>query len=152
MYQKLKFLVFSYFPITFKILKLGKVYVKFFVTGFFTLILDLIFLFLFYDIFDCDILVSTAIAFILSFVFNFFVHKFWTFRNDNLKYIYKQILYYMFIALLNLGINIKLMHIFVNNMDFNYLLSQIATTILIGIESFFVYNFVIFNKNKGCKN
>lgn len=152
MYQKLKFFLFSYFPISFKVLELGKVYVKFFITGSLTLLLDLLFLYFSYNILALDILVSTAIAFVLSFIFNFFVHKFWTFRNDNLKYIYKQIFYYMFITLLNLGINIKLMHVFVNHMQFNYIISQIVTTVLIGLESFFFYNFFIFNKNKFYNN
>ncbi len=148
MYQKLKFFIFSYFPTTFKILNLRKVYVKFFITGFFTLLLDLFFLFLLHDVLNQNLLVSTALAFFLSFLFNFFNHKFWTFRDNNLAYVNRQLFSYLFFSFLNLLINVKLMHILANVNGVNYLCSQFLVTIIIGIESFIIYNFFIFRKRK----
>lgn len=146
MYQKLKFFIFSYFPITFKILNLRKAYVKFFITGCFTLFLDLLFLFLLHDVLNQSLLPSTALAFFLSFLFNFFTHKFWTFRDNNLAYVHRQLFSYLFISFLNLLINVKLMHIFSSINGFNYLCSQSLVTVIIGVESFIIYNFFIFKK------
>ncbi len=146
MYQKIKFFIFSYFPTTFRILNLKKVYVKFFITGCFTLLLDLIFLFLLHDVLNRKLLPSTALAFFLSFLFNFFVHKFWTFRNNNLAYVHRQLFSYLFFSIFNLLLNVKLMHVFANIKEINYLFSQFLATVIIGIESFIIYNFFIFRK------
>lgn len=82
----------------------------------------------------------------ISFLINFYLHKFWTFRDDDEKELAQQLFKYIFICFLNLIINAKLMYLLVDHFAVFYLLAQTLVVFIIGIENFIIYNFVIFNK------
>ncbi len=123
----------------------NKVYVRFFLTGSLTLAIDLLFLFIFYKIANLSLLISTSLAFIMSFFVNFYFHKFWTFEDSGGE-TYGQLFKYFLLVFLNLVINAKLMHLMVYRFNIFYLLSQTILAMVIGLESFIVFNYVIFKK------
>lgn len=121
------------------------IYLKFFLVGAITLISELFFIFLFHGMLHYDLLLSTSLAFIISFFINFYFHKFWTFKDKNGAR--RQLIKYVFVAFINLIINGKSVHFLVNYLNVFYLLAQTISVIFIGIESFIIYNFIIFKKN-----
>ena len=125
-----------------------KTVLRFIAVGVGTVISELFFLFIFYTLCHWPLLLSTSLAFIISFLANFYLHKFWTFKDGESKKIKQQLGKYLFIAFINLLINGKLMHVAVGHFHIYYLLSQILVSFVIGIESFCVYNYVIFKKNR----
>ncbi|HPT08535.1 MAG TPA: GtrA family protein [bacterium] len=125
-----------------------KTILRFISVGAGTIISELFFLFIFYKLFHWHLLLATSLAFIISFLANFYLHKFWTFKDGESKTIKRQLGKYLFIAFVNLLINGKLMHVSVAYFHIYYLLSQILVSFIIGIESFCVYNYVIFKKNR----
>jgi putative flippase GtrA len=137
-----------FFPSLFKLLFCNRVYIKFFLTGFLTLISDLFFLFIFYKILSLSLIISTSLAFIISFFINFYLHKLWTFRDDDSRETYNQLIKYFILVFINLLINAKLMHLMVNRFNVFYLLSQAISASIIGIENFIIFNYYIFNKKR----
>ena len=124
-----------------------KIIIRFVMVGALTVISELFFLFIFFKLYHWHLLLATSSAFFISFFFNFYLHKFWTFKDDDNKKIKQQLSKYLFIAFLNLLINAKLMYLAVNYFHVHYLLSQIIVSFIIGIESFIMYNNIIFKKN-----
>jgi putative flippase GtrA len=107
-------------------------------------LIDLIFLFIFHGLFKIGIVVSTSLAFVLSFAVSFTLQKFWTFRNYNQNKAFRQIILYFLNAFVGLSFNGALMHYFVNKIYVFYLLSQIIVNLIIGTYNFFIYKFIIF--------
>jgi len=137
------------YPRVYSLLARHKAIVKFVMSGGIAGAVDLIALYLCHGLLLINIIVSTTIAFILSFWVSFYLQKFWTFSDHGRQTMFKQVGLYMLIAFINLNLNGFLMHIFVNRLQVNYLLSQVAVSLLIGVESFVVYKFVIF---RGCRS
>lgn len=135
-------------PLLFFKLNRRKSIIKFFIAGGLAAAVDLILLYLFHGVFIWGLVVSTSLAFIISFVVSFALQKFWTFRNYDQKKITKQIALYMFNAAIGLTVNGLLMHLLVNNWKVWYLLAQIGVTFLIGLFNFIVYKFIIFKIHK----
>ncbi len=146
MYQIIIKKIYIFLPSFSKLIFKYKTYIKFFLTGFLTLLSDLFFLFIFHKVFLLTIVISTSLAFIISFLINFYLHKFWTFRDDDEKELAHQLFKYIFVCFLNLIINAKLMYLLVHHFAMFYLLAQTIVVFIIGVENFIIYNFVIFNK------
>jgi putative flippase GtrA len=120
--------------------------IKFFFAGSSAAAVDLLFLFLFHGIFHWGLVLSSSLAFILSFVVSFTLQKFWTFRNYSQKKMPIQFVLYIGNAFIGLNLNGVLMHLFVNKFGAWYLLAQIVVNLLIGVYNFFVYKFIVFRK------
>jgi putative flippase GtrA len=118
--------------------------IKFFFAGSTAAVIDLLFLFLFHGILKWGLVLSTSLAFILSFAVSFTLQKFWTFRNYSQKRIPVQFVLYIGNAFIGLNINGFLMHVFVNKLNIWYLLAQILVNLIIGVYNFFVYKFIVF--------
>jgi putative flippase GtrA len=118
--------------------------VKFFISGCFGSISDLILLFIFHGIFKLDIVVSTSLAYILSFIVIFTLQKFWTFQNYNQHQAYNQLILYFLNTLVGLALNGFLMHYFVNGLYVWYMFSQLIVNLIIGTYNFIIYKFIIF--------
>ncbi|MCX6787205.1 MAG: GtrA family protein [Candidatus Kaiserbacteria bacterium] len=108
---------------------------------------DLVLLYLFTDILGIWYLTSAIVAFILAFGVSFTLMKFWTFSDHSRDGFHKQISGYFFVAVVNLTLNTFLVYTFVEWAGLYYLFAQIAAAALIAVESFFVYQHVIFRKN-----
>ncbi|MBN2854025.1 GtrA family protein [Patescibacteria group bacterium] len=123
-----------------------KSFLKFFLAGCFAGILDIFLLFIFHGIFNVAIVLSTSLAFMISFFVSFFLQKRWTFRQFSHKHTGKQLPVYLANSFLGLNFNGILMHLLVIRFGFWYILSQMLVNLLIGFYNFFVYKYLIFRK------
>ncbi|MBN2884391.1 GtrA family protein [Patescibacteria group bacterium] len=138
-----KFLASNY-PKIFYFCEKRKAIVKFFVAGSSAAVVDLIALYLFHGVFRWEIVLSTSLAFLLSFFISFSLQKLWTFRNYNKKRLPHQLVLYIGAAFISMNLNALAMHLMVNNWHIWYLLSQIAVNVFLGIINFFIYKFIVF--------
>lgn len=119
---------------------------KFYLSGCVSGGLDLILLFIFYDIVHLEIVQATTISFILCFAISFFLQKTWTFRNRSNRRVVRQMAMYFAVGFLNLNLNGFLMHLLVNRLDIWYLLSQLMVNLLLGGGNYLCSRFIIFKK------
>lgn len=147
LYKRLRVWLVAYWPKIYTLCNRRKSVVKFFFAGGTAAAVDLFFLFLFHGVFHWDLVLSTSLAFILSFIVSFTLQKFWTFRNYCQKKMPIQFILYIANAVIGLNINGFLMHTLVNNVGIWYLLSQVIVNVLIGFYNFFIYKFIVF-RNK----
>jgi len=125
-----------------------KVYIKYLISGGTAATTDLALIFLFTSVFGIWYLLSAVIAFVFAFGVSFVLQKFWTFRNNEMEQIKKQLAMYLSLSLFNLIINTGAMYVLVDIIGWHYFISQIIIAASIAIFSFFVYNLVIFKKEK----
>ncbi len=118
---------------------------KFFIAGSLAGLTDLVFLYCFHGLLKWEIVFSTSLAFVLSFLVSFTLQKFWTFRNYSQKKALKQLALYLGNAFIGLNINGFLMHLSVNKLGVWYLLAQIAVNLLIGIYNFIIFKYIVFS-------
>ncbi|MCF7820458.1 MAG: GtrA family protein [Candidatus Pacebacteria bacterium] len=120
-----------------------KLSIKYITAGASATLVHVLVVFLLFDVFNWTIFISTSLAFVLAFSVSFSLQKFWTFRNLKKKYL-TQLLAYFVLNLFNFFINGFLMVVFVEYWGIFYLLSQIIVSLIIAVNSFLVYKFVIF--------
>ena len=117
-------------------------FAKFFISGAIASSIDLIFLYLFHGLLGWGVVVSTSLAFLLSFIASFYLQRVWTFDSKEGKKVPRELALYMLNALLSL--NGFGMHFLANEIHIWYLISQIIVNITLGILNFFIYKFIIF--------
>jgi putative flippase GtrA len=146
-YIKFKALFSTRCPGLFCVCEKRKSVIKFFFAGSSAATVDLLFLFLFHGVFHWGLVLSTSLAFILSFVVSFTLQKFWTFRNYSQKKMPVQFVLYISNAFIGLNLNGLLMHFLAIKLGVWYLLAQIMVNLMIGVYNFFVYKFIVFRKH-----
>jgi len=122
--------------------------VKFVISGCLAGGTDLFFLYIFHHIFSWPIVVSTSIAFVLSFAISFNLQKFWSFRNFGNNKTKSQFILYMLNAFVGLNLNGFFMHLLAVEYHVWYMLAQLIVSIVIGIYNFFIYRSIIFKNKK----
>jgi len=122
--------------------------IKFIVSGGSAGVTDLVLLFVFHDPLRMGLVISTSLAFILSFLVSFSLQKFWTFRNYGENKMLGQLMIYLANAFVGLSFNGALMHLLVNRYSVWYILAQIIVNLIIGFWNFIIYKFIIFKKTK----
>ncbi|MCF7860418.1 GtrA family protein [Patescibacteria group bacterium] len=142
-----KFFASSY-PKIFNFCEKRKAIIKFFVAGSSAAAVDLLALYLFHGLFRWEIVLSTSLAFLLSFFVSFSLQKLWTFRNYNNKRLAHQLVLYIGAAFISMNLNALAMHLLVNNWQVWYLLAQIIVNIFLGVINFFTYKFIVFRHIK----
>ncbi|MFA6513680.1 MAG: GtrA family protein [Patescibacteria group bacterium] len=152
LYLQFKNLFSTRYPGLFYTCEKRKSVIKFFFAGSTAALVDLVFLFLFHGIFKWNLVLSTSLAFILSFAVSFTLQKFWTFRNYSQKRIPVQFVLYIGNAFIGLNINGFLMHLLANKLGIWYLLAQVIVNVMIGVYNFFVYKFIVFRTKKDENN
>jgi glycosyltransferase involved in cell wall biosynthesis/putative flippase GtrA len=105
---------------------------------------DLVLLYVFTDIAGLWYVLSSVLAFLIAFVISFVLQKFFTFQDHGLDGVRSQALVYFVVTSTNLGINTIMIYAFVHYGGWHYIPAQIATSIVIAIESFIVYGKLIF--------
>lgn len=120
--------------------------VKYLISGGTAAAVDVLLLYVFTDIFKLWYITSAVLAFIGAFCVSFTLQKYWTFRDLSSSKIHAQISLYLISSVINLGINTLFMYILVDFFHIWYILSQIITSGLIAIGSFFIYKYIIFKK------
>lgn len=127
--------------------------IKYLIAGGTATLVDLGLLYFFTDILNIWYLFSACLAFTLAFFVSFSLQKFWTFGDRDKETIYKQMRIYLAVALTNLLVNAGLMYLLVDGFKIWYIMAQIIVSGSIAVESYFIYNFFIFNKkNKPDEN
>lgn len=118
-------------------LRLFQQIIKFGIVGFLAFCVDYGILFLLTDIFYCNYLLSSAVAFSISTVFNYILSmKFVFVSKDNTNKI-AEFSAFVLLSLIGVGITVLLMFVFVDFMSLHYLLAKILVTIIV-----MFYNFV----------
>lgn len=118
-------------------LRLFQQIIKFGIVGFLAFCVDYGILFLLTDILGCNYLLSSAIAFSVSTVFNyFFSMKFVFTSKDNANKI-AEFTIFVLLSLSGVGITVLLMYIFVDCINLYYLIAKIVVTLIV-----MFYNFV----------
>ncbi len=107
---------------------------------------NLLFLFIFTDLFGVWYLLSAIFSYVISFAVSFTMQKYWTFKNNSSDQIKSQAIIYVVVTTANLGLNTLGIFILVHYLGFHYLSAQILVSILIAIESYFVYHYLFRNK------
>lgn len=144
LYAKLRYYFSANFPKIYSLCNEYKSLIKFVVAGCFSGGTDLVLLFAFHGLARIDIVLSTSLAFILSFLVSFTLQKFWTFRNYCQDKVVHQLVLYVINACLGLYLNGLFMHILVNRYAVWYILAQIIVNLAIAVLNFIVYKFVVF--------
>ncbi len=153
MYRKVRTIFSGKYPKLYRVCENRKSEIKFFFAGASAAFINLLFLIIFHGWFKWGLVLSTSLAFLLSFFLSFTLQKFWTFRNYHYDRITIQFALYIINALIGLSVNGYLMYFLVNRWGLWYLLAQVVVNVLIGLYNFFIYNFVIFRKkikNENC--
>ena len=99
------------------------------------------------EVFAVYAVTSSVIAFLVAFAFSFILQKLWTFRNFNREAAGRQAVIYFAIAGTNFFINAGLMFLFIEYLALPYLIAQVLTSGLIAIESYFLYQHVVFKES-----
>jgi putative flippase GtrA len=89
-------------------------------------------------------LYSSIASFFVGFLVTFFLQKFWTFRNADVSKTGKQMTITLIVAGVNLFINTFFVYVFVEWVGVWYMLAQILSSLLISIETYFLYKNFIF--------
>jgi putative flippase GtrA/predicted HAD superfamily phosphohydrolase YqeG len=108
--------------------------------------LDLVLLFVLTSVFHIWYLLSAVIAFVFAFVVSFTLQKYWTFRDGSKDKIPLQAAAYFLIAVMNLCVNTVLVYTFVEHAHIHYLVSQIISSALLAVESYFLYQTLVFKR------
>ena len=90
-------------------------------------------------------LLASVAAFLCGFVVSFTLQKFWTFRNKETNIIGQQALSYFLIVLANLSLNTLVVYALVEHAGVNPIIAQALASLLIALESFFAYRFLVFD-------
>ena len=85
---------------------------------------------------------SSIAAFIVAFVFNFLMQKYWVFKSADHTKIPVQLPLHLTVALINLGINTILLYIFVEYVGLWYILAQAISSAIIAAETFVVLRLI----------
>jgi dolichol-phosphate mannosyltransferase len=119
---------------------------KYIIAGGTAAMVNFILLYFFTDILGFWYLLSSTLAFIISFFVSFYLQKFWTFGDSQKDILYKQMVVYLIITLFNLAINAVLMYYLVDFLKVWYMLAQLLTTGLIASWSFVIYKIFVFKR------
>jgi putative flippase GtrA len=119
----------------------GKV-VRFLVAGGTATIVNLAILYVLTDIVGIWYLVSSALAFTLSFFVSFTMQKYWAFRNKDIEKVRSQLPMHLSLALINLVVDVVLVYVFVDIFGMWYLFAQILAAAVISLESFFAFRWI----------
>lgn len=145
-YFKLKHFAWIYVPRLMRFFHKHRSIAKFYLSGCVSGGLDLILLFIFYDLFRLEIVKATSISFILCFAVSFFLQKIWTFRNRSNSRVVRQMMMYFAVGFMNLNLNGFLMHILVNRLEVWYIFAQLLVNLILGGGNYLCSRFIIFKK------
>ena len=94
-------------------------------------------------------LYSSTIAFLVGFTSSFLLQKLWTFGCSSGASTHKQLVLFLVVSLVNLGLNDLGMFVLVDLVGLWYLFSQFFVTVVLAILSFFVYRLIFQDKVQG---
>ncbi len=119
---------------------------RYIISGGMATLTNLLFLYIFTDLFGIWYLLSAVFSYIISFAVSFTMQKYWTFQDDSTEKIKSQAIIYVIVTTINLALNTALIYLFVEE-GLHYLFAQVLSSIIIAVESFFVYSFLFRAQN-----
>lgn len=117
---------------------------KFLIAGGIAFSVNIVTLYFLTDILRVYYLVSTVLAFLVTFNVNFVLQKFWTFREHSRDTLHVQLPLYLGMQVVNLSLNAALMYTFVEYFHVWYIFSQTIITLALSVISFFINKMYIF--------
>ncbi|PIQ69064.1 MAG: hypothetical protein COV91_01060 [Candidatus Taylorbacteria bacterium CG11_big_fil_rev_8_21_14_0_20_46_11] len=117
---------------------------RYLVAGGVAAVVDLCALYGFTEYIGFHYLSAAVIAFVFAFFVSFLLQKFWTFQDESVDRVHRQVFAYFVIALFNLALNTLLMYVFVEWAHLGYIVAQIIASGLLACESFFISRYFIF--------
>ena len=113
-------------------------FVRFVLAGVFAFAINLVALYFFTDIVGIYYLISTILAFLISFSVSFTLQKFWTFQDNSRDHLHIQLPLYLGMQLTNITLNAALMFVFVEYLHVWYLYSQAVISLALAAAIFFI--------------
>ncbi len=120
--------------------------IRYIISGGTAAIVDLVILYMLVEKLNITYILSAVIAFLVAFIVSFTLQKYWTFGDDSKK-INSQASKYFLVSAINLILNTILVFLFVEFLGLHYIISQIITSGLIALSSFYIYSLFIFRNN-----
>ena len=108
---------------------------RFGIVGFIAFLIDYGILYFLTDIVGINYLVSSAISFSVSVIFNYIASITFVFDTGH-KQTYKDVILFLVLSLIGLGINQLLMYVGVDKIHINYLIVKIGATAVVMIFNF----------------
>ncbi len=147
-YHYLRQFLIKQFPGFFSFLVDFKEAVKYGIISSTLLAINLLFLFIFYQLLVVPIVYSTIFAWLSAFIIIFSLQKAWTFRNFSKKYLSQQLFIYFSLAFISLFLNTSWMYLLVVVWAWWYILAQILIALILAIINFFAYQFLVLGRKK----
>jgi putative flippase GtrA len=110
-------------------------FAKYTLVGTIGLVIDMSCLYVLVEYVHMNVLIATTIAFIVSVINNFFMHKYWTFR-DKSAHFERQFIAFFIIAVVNLFLTVAIMYVFVDLLHIWYMLSKFLSAVIILFTSY----------------
>lgn len=126
--------------------KIGVQFVRFGLSGGVGVLLGYVTLYLLTEFAGLWYIFSSIVANILNGGVNFFLEKFWTFRNKDTSHIYAQVGLYTALRLSLFGADVGLLYLLVEYGHMHYLIAQIFVTVVLSIVSFIVCRKIFLDK------
>lgn len=121
-------------------------FIKFGITGASGLIVDFSFTWLFKDVFLVNRFLASAIGFTAAVISNYFINRFWTFKNKD--QIGKQLLSFVLVSLIGLVLNSFFVYLINHGLGINFYLSKAIAVVLVFFWNFSANYFFVFKISK----
>lgn len=145
-YQKFLLFFKEKFPKIFYFIFQHRKVFKFLISGGSAAVVTIITLFVLTDLIGIWYVLSSAIAFMFGFLVSFTLQKFWTFQDMRKDKAKSQAVFYFIVTVINLGLNTLGIFLFVDYLNFHYLLAQFIVAMLLACITYFIYSKLIFNR------
>jgi len=127
------------------ILRDGWQVAKYGITGAVGGLIQVLFLYVFVDIFNFWYIYGVVFAYPIALIIVFSMQKFWTFQDYSMDVIHRQSLMYTIITFCALLLNILMMYILVDIVHVWHIAAQVIVVGVIGVSSFFMNKAFTFN-------
>jgi putative flippase GtrA len=118
--------------------------VKFIISGGTATATNFVLLYFFVDIVHLWYLAGSGLAFVVAFFVSFSLQKFFTFKDQEVGRIYKQLFQYLIVTLSGLAFNLLSMWVLVDHFGLWYMLAQFFTSAVVAVGNYFAYREFIF--------
>ena len=104
---------------------------------------NIVLLYVFKSVFGFYYLYAAVLSFTICVIYNFTLQRTWAFKGSSTG-IHGQVALFVGVNLINLGLNTLILYGLVEYLGIQYLIGQAIASILIALESYFVYKKIIF--------
>ena len=129
---------------------LRRQFAKYFIIGISGVILDMVTLVLFKEVFGIAPTIAVIVNQILLLSYNFYLNKNWSFREKSMPH--KQIARFLILALGNYIFSVGAMYIFNHVLDFDYRLVRLATIAIMVSWNFLLYKYWVYKSEPSVIN